>query len=138
MTPEQIQLVKTSWTQIVPISDQAAQLFYARLFEVAPEVKPLFKGDMIEQGAKLMMMLNTAVNSLERLDQIVPAIQAMGRRHVDYGVKDEHYDYVGEALLWALEQGLGDGFTDEIKAAWTDTYTLLAETMKAAAAEQAA
>jgi hemoglobin-like flavoprotein len=138
MTPEQIQLVKTSWTQIVPISDQAAQLFYARLFEVAPEVKPLFKGDMIEQGAKLMMMLNTAVNSLERLDQIVPAIQAMGRRHVDYGVKDEHYDYVGEALLWTLEQGLGDGFTDEIKAAWTDTYTLLAETMKAAAAEQAA
>jgi hemoglobin-like flavoprotein len=138
MTPEQIQLVKTSWTQIVPISDQAAQLFYGRLFEVAPEVKPLFKGDMIEQGAKLMMMLNTAVNSLERLDQIVPAIQAMGRRHVDYGAKDEHYDYVGDALLWTLEQGLGDGFTDEVKAAWTDTYARLAETMKAAAAEQAA
>ncbi len=138
MTPEQIQLIQSSWAQIAPQSDQAAQLFYRRLFEIAPEVKPLFKGDMTEQGAKLMKMLNTAVYGLERIDEILPAIQAMGRRHLDYGVKDEHYDRVGEALLWTLAQGLGDGFTDEVKAAWTDAYALLAEAMKTAAAGRVA
>jgi hemoglobin-like flavoprotein len=137
MTPIQIDLVKSSWAKVAPIADDAAALFYGRLFELDPELKSLFKSDMKEQGRKLMAMLNTAVNSLDKVETIVPAVQDMGRRHVDYGVKDENYDTVGAALLWTLEQGLGEGFTEEVKAAWVDTYTLVATTMKAAAAQAA-
>jgi hemoglobin-like flavoprotein len=137
MTPIQIELVKSSWAKVAPIADDAAALFYGRLFELDPELKSLFKSDMKEQGRKLMAMLNTAVNSLDKVETIVPAVQDMGRRHVDYGVKDEDYDTVGAALLWTLEQGLGEGFTEEVKAAWVDTYTLVATTMKAAAAQAA-
>lgn len=129
MTPEQVTLVKDSWKQVVPISEQAAELFYGRLFELDPELKPLFKGDMKEQGRKLMTMINTAVMSLDRLDSIVSAVQELGRRHVDYGVKDEHYDTVGAALLWTLGQGLGEGFTDDVEAAWATTYGTLASVM---------
>ena len=138
MTPENITLVKESWAKVVPISDTAAELFYGKLFELDPSVKPMFKGDMKEQGRKLMGILNTAVNALDKLETIVPAVQEMGRRHVDYGVKDEHYDTVGEALIWTLGAGLKDDFTDEVKQAWTGVYTLVADTMKAAAAEKAA
>ena len=137
MTPEKIELVKASWAKVAPISEQAAELFYGKLFELNPEFKSLFKSDMKEQGRKLMAMLNTAVNSLDKLETIVPAVQDMGRRHVTYGVKEEDYDIVGEALLWTLEQGLGEGFSVEVKQAWTDTYTLVATTMKSAAAEAA-
>ena len=137
MTPEKIELVKSSWAKVAPISEQAAELFYGKLFELNPEFKSLFKSDMKEQGRKLMAMLNTAVNSLDKLETIVPAVQDMGRRHVTYGVKEEDYDTVGEALLWTLEQGLGEGFSAEVKQAWTDTYTLVATTMKSAAAEAA-
>lgn len=137
MTPEQIKMVKASWEKVLPISEQAAELFYGKLFELDPELKSLFKSDMKEQGRKLMSMINTAVNSLTALEQVVPAVQAMGRRHVGYGVKDEDYDTVGAALLWTLGQGLGDAFTDEVKEAWTVTYTVLANTMKDAAAEAA-
>ncbi len=137
MTPIQIELVKSSWAKVAPIADDAAALFYGRLFELDPELKSLFKSDMKEQGRKLMAMLNTAVNSLDKVETIVPAVQDMGRRHVDYGVKDQDYDTVGAALLWTLEQGLGEGFTEEVKAAWVDTYTLVATTMKAAAAQAA-
>ncbi len=137
MTPEKIELVKSSWAKVAPISEQAAELFYGKLFELNPEFKSLFKSDMKEQGRKLMAMLNTAVNSLDKLEAIVPAVQDMGRRHVSYGVKDEDYDTVGEALIWTLEQGLGDGFTTEVKEAWIDTYTLVATTMKTAAAQAA-
>ena len=137
MTPEKVELVKTSWVKVAPISEQAAELFYGKLFELNPEFKKLFKSDMKEQGRKLMAMLNTAVNSLDKLETIVPAVQDMGRRHVAYGVKDEDYDTVGEALLWTLEQGLGEGFTTEVKEAWVDTYTLVATTMKTAAAQAA-
>ena len=137
MTPEQIELVKSSWGKVEPIAEQAAELFYGRLFELNSELKSLFKSDMKEQGRKLMVMLNTAVNSLDKLEAIVPAVQEMGRRHVAYGVKDEDYDTVGEALLWTLEQGLGEGFTADIKEAWVDTYTLVATTMKTAAAQAA-
>ncbi|MEM8563755.1 MAG: globin family protein [Pseudomonadota bacterium] len=129
MTPEQVTMVKDSWAQVVPISEQAADLFYGKLFELKPEYRGLFKGDMKSQGKMLMSMLNTAVASLDRLPTIVPAVQALGQRHVGYGVKDEDYDTVGEALLWTLGQGLGDAFTDDVKEAWTLTYTTLAGVM---------
>jgi hemoglobin-like flavoprotein len=137
MKPEQIELVKSSWVKVVPVAEQAAELFYGKLFELNPELKSLFKSDMKEQGRKLMAMLSTAINSLDKVETIIPAVQDMGRRHVAYGVKDEDYDTVGEALLWTLEQGLGDGFTTEVKGAWVDTYTLVATTMKTAAAQAA-
>lgn len=138
MTPEKIALVQGSWEKVKPISEKAAELFYGKLFELNPDFKELFPNDMVEQGRKLMAMINTAVNSLNNLDAVVPAVEAMGKRHVGYGVKDEDYDVVGEALLWTLGAGLGDAFTDDVKQAWTDTYVLLATTMKNAAAAVAA
>lgn len=137
MTPEQIKLVQNSWAKVVPISETAAELFYGKLFELDPSLKPMFKGDIKEQGRKLMAILNTAVNALTKLGTIVPAVQDMGRRHVDYGVKDEHYDTVGEALIWTLGAGLKDNFTEDTRQAWIDVYTLVTTTMKEAAAEAA-
>lgn len=137
MTPAQVELIRSSWAQVVPISDKAAELFYGKLFELDPSVRSLFKGDMAEQGQKLMRMIGTAVNGLDRLDEIVPAVQQLGVRHVEYGVKDEHYDTVGAALLWTLETGLGDAFTAETKEAWATVYGILADTMKSAAAQAA-
>lgn len=138
MTPEQIELVKSSWAKVVPIADTAAELFYGKLFNLDPSLKPLFKGDMVEQGRKLMKMINTAVNSLDRLDAILPGVQQLGIRHIGYGVKDEHYDTVGTALLWTLEAGLGEAFTADTKVAWATVYGALADTMRTAAAEAAA
>jgi hemoglobin-like flavoprotein len=138
MTPEQAVLVKASWQKVLPISDKAAELFYGKLFELDPALRPMFKGDMAEQGQKLMRMINTAVNGLDRLQDIVPAVQQLGVRHVGYGVKDAHYDTVGAALVWTLGQGLGDAFSDEVKEAWVTVYGILADTMKSAAAEAAA
>lgn len=138
MTPEEITLVQESWAKVKPISDTAAELFYGRLFEIAPEVKPYFKGDMKEQGRKLMLMITTAVNALRDLDGVVPAIQEMGKRHVGYGVKDKDYDSVGAALIWTLGKGLGEDFTPETEAAWAKTYGILSTTMKDAAAEAVA
>ncbi len=130
MTPDQKALVKSSWEQVKPISEQAAALFYGRLFEVYPEVKPMFKSDMTEQGRKLMAMINTAVNALDNLDPMLGAIRQMGARHVGYGVRDSDYDKVADALLWTLEQGLQDKFTPEVKAAWTEVYGALSGVMK--------
>lgn len=129
MNAEQIGLVQNSFEKVRPISEAAAGLFYGRLFELDPTLRPLFTGDMKEQGRKLMQMLGFAVGSLNRLETIVPAVQEMGRRHVGYGVKDAHYATVGAALLWTLEQGLGADFTPECRAAWTETYQILAKTM---------
>jgi len=137
LTTEQISMIRDSWEKVVPIADQAAALFYGRLFELDPALRPMFKGDMTEQGKKLMQMIGVAVDNLDTLDEIVPAIQEMGVRHLGYGVKNSHYDTVGEALLWTLGQGLGDAFTPQLKMAWTDVYTLLAGTMKDAAREAA-
>ncbi len=134
MTEIQIKLVKESWAKVVPISETAASLFYGKLFELDPELKPLFKSDIKEQGKKLMQMINTAVGSLDRLGDIVDAVKSMGARHKGYGVKDEHYATVATALLWTLEQGLGEAFTDEVKEAWVETYTILASAMKEGAA----
>jgi hemoglobin-like flavoprotein len=135
MDQESIRLVQQTWKQVDPIREQAAALFYGRLFELDPSLRPLFKGDMAEQGRKLMNMLATAAMGLDRLDGIVGEVQALGRRHVAYGVQDAHYDTVGAALLWTLEQGLGDAFTPQVKTAWAEAYTLLADTMKQAAAD---
>ncbi len=129
MSPAEITLVKDSFRKIVPIADQAAALFYARLFELDPALRPMFRGDMREQGRKLMTMIATAVAALERLDTLVPAVRQLGARHAGYGVREEHYATVGEALLWTLEKGLGPEFTPAVKQAWTTTYTLLSHTM---------
>ena len=112
----------------------AAELFYGRLFELDPELRPLFKGDMAKQGDKLMTTLAIAVRGLTNLDSIVPVVQQLGARHVGYGVKEKDYDTVGAALLWTLGQGLGDDFTPDVEAAWAEVYGLLATTMKDAAA----
>lgn len=137
MTPHQIILVQASWEKCVPIADQAAALFYGRLFELDPSLKPMFKSDIKEQGRKLMQMITVAVRGLNDLGKLVPAVQDLGRRHVGYGVQDSHYDTVGTALLWTLEKGLGEAFTAETKEAWTAVYTVLATTMKNAAAQPA-
>ena len=129
MTPEQKTLVIESWNKVLPIKETAAELFYGRLFETYPEVKPYFKGDMKEQGSKLMAMLNTAVNSLDKLDALLEPLKQLGAKHVDYGVKNEDYDKVADAFLWTLEQGLGDAFTAEVRDAWVVTYTTVASVM---------
>lgn len=134
MTPKQVGLIKVTWDKVYPISEKAAELFYGKLFELDPDLKPLFGGDMAAQGVKLMTMINTVVVSLENIDELVPAVQDLGIRHAGYGVKDEHYDTVAAALLWTLGQGLGDDFTEEVKEAWTAAYVVLATTMKDAAA----
>lgn len=133
MTPKQIRLVQVSWKKVVPIADQAAALFYGRLFELQPSYRQLFRTDQKEQGRKLMQMISVAVNGLPKLDSIVPAVEELGRRHLDYQVTEEMYDAVGEALVWTLGQGLGDAFTAEVEEAWTETYNTLAEVMKSAA-----
>lgn len=138
MTPEQVYLVQRSWRQVLPIADTAAEMFYTKLFSTDPSLKLLFKGDMKTQGRKLMTMIGTAVGGLGKLDKLVPAVQDLGRRHAGYGVKDAHYDTVAGALLWTLEQGLGDGFTPDVKSAWVSVYGVLAGTMKDAAAKAAA
>ena len=122
MTPDQIDLVQSSFAKVVPIADVAADLFYRRLFEIAPEVKPLFHGDMREQGRKLMTTLGVVVNGLKNLDAIVPAARALAIRHVGYGVKAADYAPVGEALIWTLEKGLGAEFNAEVKSAWLAAY----------------
>lgn len=134
MTPEQVTLVQQSFAKVAPIADQAADLFYDRLFERAPAVRPLFPADMTDQKRKLMQMLATAVNNLHQVERILPVVEELGRKHVGYGAKPEHYDTVGEALLWTLERGLGPDFTPPVKAAWTSTYQTLAGVMKDAAA----
>ncbi len=133
MTPREIDLVQSSFGKVVPIADTAAQLFYARLFEIAPHVKPLFRGDMAEQRRKLMTTLGVVVNGLKSLDTVVPAAQALAVRHVGYGVKAADYTPVGEALMWTLSQGLGEAYTAEVAAAWTTAYQTLSGVMIAAA-----
>ena len=139
MTPTHIDAVRASWAAVEPIADQAAILFYDRLFELDPVVRRLFRGtDMQAQRRSLMQTLAVVVKGLDRLDQLLPAVEALGRRHAGYGVRAEHYDTVGSALLWTLEQGLGDSFTPDVKAAWADAYGTLAAVMIAASEKTAA
>lgn len=137
LTLAQKELVQGSWEKVVPIADTAAELFYGKLFELDPELKPMFaKSDMKEQGKKLMTMIGAAVKGLDTLGELVPTVQKLGQRHVGYGVKAEHYDTVGAALLDTLDKGLGDDFTDDTKEAWTITYTTLATVMKEASYQE--
>lgn len=129
MTPQQIELVQTSFKKVAPIAGTAADLFYNRLFEIAPETRTLFPADLKDQKVKLMAMLGTAVTNLHKLETILPAVKALGERHKGYGVTAAHYAPVGAALLWTLEKGLGPDFTPDVKAAWTETYAALAGVM---------
>ncbi|MCV9386309.1 globin family protein [Reichenbachiella ulvae] len=138
LTSKEIALVQESFAKVAPIADTAAEIFYSRLFEIDPELKSLFKSDIKEQGRKLMTMLAAAVNGLKDLNALVPVVQDLGKRHVGYGVKDDHYDKVAAALLYTLEKGLGDDWNEEVKSAWVSVYTILATTMKNAAAQVAA
>jgi len=137
MTPEQKVLVQTSFALVRPIAGTAATLFYGRLFALDPSLRPMFRGDMEDQGRKLMDMLRVAVANLDRLDVVVPAVAHLGRRHVTYGVRPDHFATVGAALLWTLEQGLGPAFTPEVGAAWAAVYAVLTDVMMGAM-EQAA
>jgi hemoglobin-like flavoprotein len=125
MTPEQVKLVQDSFSKVVPISEQAAMIFYDRLFEVAPAVRAMFPDDMSEQRKKLMAVLAVVVNGLGNLSSVLPAASALAKRHVGYGAKPEHYPVVGGALLWTLEKGLGDGWTPDVADAWTSAYGTL-------------
>jgi hemoglobin-like flavoprotein len=129
MTPQQKELVKTSFAKVMPISDAAAQLFYTKLFDRHPEVRPLFKEDMAVQGRKLMDMLLVCVSKLDTLDQVVPAVEKLGERHGRYQVRPEHFPWVKDALMDTLAEGLGAEFTPDVRAAWNTLYDLLAKTM---------
>lgn len=132
MTPKQKQLVQISFAELAPLSEAAGQLFYARLFVLDPSLRALFKGDMKEQGRKLMRTLAIGVNGLDNLERMVPAMQEPAQRHVGYGIEPQHYDAVGEALLWTLQQGLGAAYTKEIAHAWASVYNLFANAIKEA------
>jgi nitric oxide dioxygenase len=138
MTPEQVKLVQDSFAKVAPISEKAAELFYGRLFEIAPQVRAMFPDDMTEQRKKLMATLAIVVNGLNNLETILPAASALAKRHVSYGAEAEHYPVVGQALLWTLEQGLGPSWTPDVAAAWTGAYTTLSGYMISEAYEEAA
>lgn len=136
MSPEEKLLVKETWRKVAPMADTAARLFYDRLFEIDATTRPLFKTtNLAEQRRKLIQALTVVVKGLDHLEALVPTLADMGRRHAQYGVTDGHYDTVGAALLWTLEQGLGSAWTPEVKAAWSGAYALLADVMRKAAGE---
>jgi hemoglobin-like flavoprotein len=129
MNKQIVQMVQQSWAQVAPIAPQAAQLFYNNLFTLDPALKPMFRGDMQLQGQRLMGMIGAAVGKLGELDTLVPILQNLGRRHGGYGVLPSHYDTVGVALLKTLEQGLGDAFTPQVRAAWASVYGVMRSVM---------
>jgi hemoglobin-like flavoprotein len=133
MTPDEIHLVQRSWEKVVPIAKDAASLFYGRLFDLRPEYRALFSEDVDEQGKKLMQVLTTVVRGLTHIEKLELTVWQLGRRHVAYGVKDEDYAPVAEALLWTLQQGLGSDFDEATKQAWVSAYTVLANVMQAGA-----
>jgi hemoglobin-like flavoprotein len=133
MKPATIAAVQSSWSKVAPIAPTAAALFYQELFERDPALRRLFKGDMVQQGEKLMQMIGVAVSKLDAPEVLVPALQALGRRHGGYGVQDKDYGTVGAALLSTLEKGLGPAFTAEVKAAWTEVYGVMTQVMTDAA-----
>jgi hemoglobin-like flavoprotein len=137
LTADDIMLVRASFARVVPIKTAAADLFYGRLFEVAPQLRKLFPADLHGQKQRLMAMIATAVGALNDLEALVPKLKALGARHVVYGARADDYNVVGEVLLWTLERGLADAFTPEVRAAWTKVYGVLAATMQAGAAERA-
>ncbi len=137
MTPKQIGLMQASWAMVLPVKDSVTTLFYGRIFDLDPGLQTLFRGDMKVQGRKLLSFIGAAISSLGSVDNIIPGLQELGRKHLDYGVKDSDYDTFGAALIWALEQGLGEAFSVDVCDAWIQTYELLAGVMKNAAKDEA-
>jgi hemoglobin-like flavoprotein len=137
-TERDLMLVRESFDRVVPIAGVAADMFYERLFYMAPSLRRLFPADMRDQKRKLMVMLASAVQGLANLDMLVPVLTQLGARHAIYGVTDEHYKVAGEALIWTLERGLGNAFTPDVERAWVRVYRLMAATMQAGADEVAA
>lgn len=131
MTPAQIRLVRQTWEQVQAASDQAAALFYRRLFELDPALRQLFKSDLESQGRKLMQLLGTAVRALEHPELMTPALKDLGQRHVRFGVRPDDYATAAVALLWMFEQQLGGEYTTEVRQAWTEVYMMLATNMQA-------
>jgi len=136
LNEREIQVVQDSWDKVIPIADTAMDLFYNRLFEVAPATRGMFPVDMTDQKRRLAETLTLAVSNLDDLDAVVPILKGLGQRHAHYGAQPEHYVVVGEVLLWTLEQGLGDAFTDETRAAWSKVYGLVSDTMQEAALQE--
>ena len=126
LTADDIMLVRASFARVVPVRDAAADLFYARLFERAPQLRKLFPADLRQQKQKLMAALMMAVGALHDLDALVPKIKALGMRHAGYGAAAAHYEVVGDVLLLTLARALGDAFTPDVRAAWTKVYGMLA------------
>jgi hemoglobin-like flavoprotein len=133
MTPERIKLIKLSFAPIIARKREVGQLFYQRLFETAPDLRAMFKTDMNAQAEKLMSTLGAMVGCLQDRPALDAMFENLGRKHVGYGVKDEHYDKIGATLLWTLEKMLGDAFTDEAKRAWTELYDMVASMMRESA-----
>ncbi len=134
MTRDQKQLVRDTWKQVVPTAEAAAELFYRRLFEIDPTTHQLFRAtNMSAQRQKLVQILGFAISGLDNLDVLLSTVEALGRRHAGYGVTDAHYDSVGAALLWTLEQRMGRAWTPDVASAWSEIYELLAAVMRGAA-----
>lgn len=137
MTQRQIELVKSTWSMAASLDPiVVGGLFYNRLFEIAPQVKPMFRNPIPEQSKKLLAMVNYVIVKLDKLDAILDEVAKLAQRHTAYGVKPEHYIIVGEALLWTLEQGLGENWNAEVKDAWIECYTILSGAMIAASADE--
>jgi hemoglobin-like flavoprotein len=129
MTPQQINLVKKSWSQILPIADEAGELFYKFLFEAAPGVRHLFKTDVKNQSHKLMAMIGMVVSKLDKLDTVIEEITELAKRHDKYGAQPSHYAVVGETLIKTLKAGLGNKWNDELEEAWSTAYMILSGAM---------
>lgn len=139
MTPEQKQILRQTWAQIVPIGDTAATLFYNRLFAIDPSTRKMFSSvDLRAQRSKLLQALGHIIDGLDQFEALLPMLKQLGRRHSGYGVRDEHYDSVGDALLWALKRGLKDSWTPAVKDAWIEIYTMIASVMRHASVDVAA
>ena len=133
MTPERKQFIHESWHKVASVGDAAAAAFYDRLFEIDPSTRPLFgTADMKAQRAKLLQALGMVVAGLDRLEDMVSALEELGRRHVAYGVRRQHYRSVGAALLWTLEHALADAWTTEVEDAWAQAYAMVSGIMAAA------
>ena len=133
MSPEQKMLVKSTWSNVLPIADVAAKLFYERLFEIDASTRSMFKTNMAEQRRMLMQALAAVISGLDNLEPLIPHLETLGRKHVGYGVTDEHYESVGAALLWTLEQGLKEAWTPAVREAWASAYAMVAGVMRGAA-----
>jgi hemoglobin-like flavoprotein len=137
MSPQQIDLVQRSFNEVKPIAAAAAALFYKRLFMLDPSLRPMFKGEMTKQGQMLMSMIGAAVVGLRNLEKLAPVLRQLGARHAGYGVNSAHYVTVGSALMWTLDEGLGDKFTPEVRDAWAAAYDLISDVMELGAMEPA-